>query len=179
MIAILELVILGFLKEGPLHGYELKQRLTMLTGYYQPVSDGALYPAIARLTKGGLISRQKEPGKAGVPRQTLSLTAAGETEFLTRLSQPDELTITNRSRFFTLLAFIRYLAPDEQFSLLTRRMEFLRRGKSFFLQGGKPPAEAEATDYYRVGMLQMAKGIARIEREWLTGAIARLTEKEE
>ena len=179
VIAILELAILGFLKEGPLHGYELKQHLTMLTGYYQPVSDGALYPAIARLVKGGLISRQREQGKAGVPRQMLSLTPAGEQELLERLRQPDELTVSNRSRFFTLLAFIRYLEPGEQLELLTRRMEFLRRGKSFFLKDGKPLAEAEATDYYRISMLQMAKGVSRIEREWLTEAIARLATKEE
>ncbi|CAM5563929.1 PadR family transcriptional regulator [Streptomyces purpurascens] len=38
----LELAILGFLAEGPLPGHELRRRITHLTGYSRPVSDGTL-----------------------------------------------------------------------------------------------------------------------------------------
>ena len=44
----LELAILGFLAEGPLHGYELRRKVAQLSGYTRPVSDGSLYPAINR-----------------------------------------------------------------------------------------------------------------------------------
>ena len=53
----LEFVILGFLFEGRLHGYELRKRLAALTGHVRPLSDGTLYPAIKRLVDGGWWSR--------------------------------------------------------------------------------------------------------------------------
>ncbi len=45
----LELAILGLLKEQELHGYELKKRLTEALGAFSSVSFGSLYPALARL----------------------------------------------------------------------------------------------------------------------------------
>src|SRR6478752_1414252 len=38
----LELAILGFLYEQPLHGYELKRRVAHLTGHVRPIADGTL-----------------------------------------------------------------------------------------------------------------------------------------
>lgn len=58
----LELAILGFLAEGPLHGYELRRRVAALSGHTRPVSDGSLYPAINRLARAGLL----EIGRAHV-----------------------------------------------------------------------------------------------------------------
>ena len=45
----LELAILGLLKEQELHGYELKKRLAETLGVGSGVSFGSLYPALARL----------------------------------------------------------------------------------------------------------------------------------
>ena len=81
----LELSILGFLAEQPLHGYELKERIKALSGHVRPVSDGALYPAITRLTKAGLLDQRTEPGASAAPRRILSLTEEGRAELLERL----------------------------------------------------------------------------------------------
>ncbi|MDQ4089378.1 MAG: PadR family transcriptional regulator, partial [Actinomycetota bacterium] len=51
----LELAILGVLKEQQLHGYELKKRLTDALGAFSSVSFGALYPALARLEAAGAV----------------------------------------------------------------------------------------------------------------------------
>ena len=51
----LELAILGLLKELPLHGYELRKRLNSSLGPLWGVSYGSLYPALARLEKVGAI----------------------------------------------------------------------------------------------------------------------------
>lgn len=171
---LLELAILGFLREEPAHAYELKQRLSMLTGHFQPPSDGALYPAIARLVGRGLLSRQQEPGKAGLPRQVLSLTDAGERELLRRLRAPSEVDISDRNRFFTLLAFLNNLSAQEQRAILARRLDFLVGGRSFFARGGQPVRLAEEQDVFRRGMLLIARETSRVERQWLEETIARL-----
>ena len=51
----LELAILGLLKEQDLHGYELKKRLTDALGAFSSVSFGSLYPALARLEAAGAV----------------------------------------------------------------------------------------------------------------------------
>lgn len=172
---VLELSILGFLGEGPLHGYELKARIARLAGYARPVSDGSLYPAINRLERAGLVSRQREPGAAAAPRHTLSLTDAGRAELSRRLREPAELDVTDQNRFFTLLAFLGQLDdPAAQATVLERRLAFLDQPASFFHTGERPQRAAEQTDLFRRGMLVMARDISRAERSWLRAAIAEL-----
>ena len=61
----LELAILGLLKELPLHGYELKKRLNDSLGHLWGVSYGSLYPALARLEKVGAIEAVDPPPSSG------------------------------------------------------------------------------------------------------------------
>ena len=171
----LELPILGFLYEEPLHGYELKARIQALNGHIRPVSDGALYPAITRLVKAELIDQRTEPGSGAAHRRTLSLTEAGRTELLTRLGNPKDADITDGQRFFTLLAFLRHL-PDRaaQAAVLRRRQAFLATPSSFFYRDGEPLRAEEAPDLFRQGMLRIARATGAEERKWLDEAIGSL-----
>ena len=105
------------------------------------MSDGNLYPAINRLERAGLLTRQREPGAAAAPRHTLSLTEAGRDELRRRLREPAELDVTDQNRFFTLLAFLGQLAnPAAQAAVLQRRLDFLDQPASFFYTGERPSA---------------------------------------
>ena len=57
----LEIAVLGLLKEQPLHGYELKKRLSETLGFLWGVSYGSLYPALRRLEREGAIEVVAEP----------------------------------------------------------------------------------------------------------------------
>jgi len=148
----------------------------MLTGHFRRVSDGALYPAIARLEKQGLITRTQEPGEVAAPRQVLSLTDLGKESLLQRLRTPDDGDISDRNRFFTWLAFLKYLSPPEQIDILSRRLAFLEGGRSFFRAGNRPVSMAEETDIFRKGMLHIARETSRVERDWLKATIAALSD---
>ena len=163
----LELAILGFLAEALLPGHELRRRVSQLTGYTRPVSDGSLYPAINRLTRAGLIERRADPA-AGAGRYVLSLTAAGRAEMLQRLRAPADHEITDFTRFYVVLAFLSHL-PDvaEQHEVLRRRLQFLEEPASFFYDGGRPLRAEEIADPYRRGMLLTARATSRAERKWL------------
>ncbi|MDT9694414.1 PadR family transcriptional regulator [Streptomyces sp. P17] len=168
----LELSILGFLAEQPLHGYELKERIKALSGHVRPVSDGALYPAITRLTKAGLLDQHTEPGASAAPRRILSLTEEGRADLLERLRHPKQTEITDQVRFNTVLAFLRHLPdPREQAAVLRRRLEFLEAPSSFFYRGEEPVRAEEAGDLFRQGMLRVARATGAAEREWLAEAI--------
>jgi DNA-binding PadR family transcriptional regulator len=171
----LTLTILGFLNERPMHGYELKARIAALTGHLRPVSDGALYPAIARLETKGLVERHEEAGTHAARRQVLTLTPEGRQRLLRRLREPSDLDISDQSRFFALLTFLSAL-PDarEQAEVLRRRLAFLEAPASFFYEGDKPVRIRDEPDPYRRGMLQIARAASGAEQEWLRRRIDEL-----
>jgi DNA-binding PadR family transcriptional regulator len=54
---VLDHTVLGVLSDGPLHGYELRKRLTAILGPFRALSFGSLYPCLHRLTDSGLIEQ--------------------------------------------------------------------------------------------------------------------------
>jgi DNA-binding PadR family transcriptional regulator len=52
---VLELAILGLLKQRPMHGYDLRKRLRDDFGPMSNLSFGSLYPALARLEASGAV----------------------------------------------------------------------------------------------------------------------------
>ncbi|MDQ6726103.1 MAG: PadR family transcriptional regulator [Actinomycetota bacterium] len=151
----LELAILGLLKEQELHGYELKKRLTEALGAFSSVSFGSLYPALARLETAGAV-RAVETGPDAPPAPVVPMTGsiAGEAAAYrarrasarpTRPSRTrkvyavtergealfEELLVADSAsadddRAFNLrLAFCRHLPPERRLGLFERRRALL------------------------------------------------------
>ncbi|HET6811701.1 MAG TPA: PadR family transcriptional regulator [Acidimicrobiales bacterium] len=145
----LELAILGLLKDQELHGYELKKRLGETLGPLSRVSFGSLYPALRRLARSGAVEvvEGAEPSPVGVPsagslagelaafrarrspgretrgRKVYRITADGEALFSRLLAEADG---PDDDRAFNLrLAFARHLAADERLGMLERRRAHL------------------------------------------------------
>jgi len=171
----LELAILGFLYDAPLHGYELRKRITALTGHVKPVAESTLYPAIKRLEKAGLLERATEPGSVAAPRHVLTLTEDGRRDLRHRLAEPAQRDITDENRWFTLLAFLRHLedAPA-QAAVLRRRLAFLEEPASFFYEGDRPLSAEELDDPFRRGILTIARATSRAELGWLRDTLVSL-----
>ena len=164
----LELLILGFLADGPLHGYELRRKIAQLHGYARTVSDGALYPAIRRLREAGHLTETAEPGRAAAGRRVLHLGESGRERLRERLRSADGTEISDQSRFFVVLAFLSHLPPPaERRAVLARRLAFLEGARSFFTEDGVPQRVAEVEDPYRRGMLTIARASNRAEIAWL------------
>lgn len=171
----LELTILGFLFDAPLHGYELRKRITALTGHVKPVAESTLYPAIKRLEKAELLARATQPGAVAAPRHVLTLTEKGRHELRRRLAQPVQRDITDENRWFTVLAFLRHLDdPAAQAAVLRRRLAFLEEPASFFYDGDEPLSAEELDDPFRRGVLTIARATTRAELTWLRDTIGSL-----
>ncbi|MGH9125005.1 MAG: helix-turn-helix transcriptional regulator [Acidimicrobiales bacterium] len=119
----LELAILGLLKDQELHGYELKKRLADTVGSGS-VSFGSIYPARGRLERGGAVSVVATPGVAGRGKKVYSITDRGERLF-------EELLVTDAGvgddeRSFNLrLAFARHLSREARIGMMERRRAYL------------------------------------------------------
>lgn len=165
---VIDVMILGFLAEGPLHGYDLRRRMEHLQGYARPISDGTLYPAIKRLVAAGAVTKSAEPGLAGAQRQTLRLTAAGLQHLLELLRDAGGHDITDGGRFFVVLSFLSLLPQqEERDAVLRRRLAFLSQPASFFYDGDRPQRVDDIADPYRRGVLITARAGSRAEKAWL------------
>ncbi|MEV3988781.1 PadR family transcriptional regulator [Streptomyces sp. NPDC049837] len=79
---VLDLCLLSLIGERPRYGYEFVEALT--ESGLELVSEGSIYPLLARMERGGLVESYRAPSSSGgAPRKYYRLTAAGEAE-LTR-----------------------------------------------------------------------------------------------
>jgi PadR family transcriptional regulator len=76
----LELLVLRILRSGRLHGWDVMQRLQMVSGEVLSVTPGALYPALHRLEERGLISAVWEPSENNRRSKVYQLNAAGRKQ---------------------------------------------------------------------------------------------------
>lgn len=136
----LELPVLGLLKERSMHGYELRKQLTAMLGPFWQVSWGSLYPALRRLAKAEAVEKVVEPvvkprrSREGKSKQTPALTSGrrktvyritpmGEEMFLAMLEEG--AAAVDADHFTLKLAFFRYLQPEARLMLLERRRAYL------------------------------------------------------
>ncbi len=195
----LELAILGLLKELPLHGYELKKRLNDSLGHLFGVSYGSLYPALARLEKAGAIEAVDPPvataaipatgsisGEAAAARLRRPLRRSGRTRKAYRIASRGQALLTellsaeappgaDEDRNFAVkLAFFRHLEPDARLHLLRRRRDSLA-GQ---LARGREALAAIASgrvprpDRYTCSLLEHETCSAERDLEWVDSLIA-------
>ncbi len=133
----LEIAVLGLLKEQDMHGYELKKRLSDVFGLASAVSFGSLYPALARLEaagavcvvkpEGGEAAHDSPPGpgrRASRRRKVYSITTQGAEMFEELLAGSQSAGEDDRS-FNLRLAFARHLPPEGRLGLLEQRRAVL------------------------------------------------------
>lgn len=77
----LTLIVLGILREKPLHGYGICQVVKQRSDGINELKYGALYPLLRDLEKSGIIEGKWEPNPHGPDRKLYRLTIAGEDVF--------------------------------------------------------------------------------------------------
>ena len=76
----LELLLLRILRAGPLNGWDIMQRLQLISGEVLSVTPGALYPALHRLEERELIVATWGPSDNNRKAKFYELTAAGRKQ---------------------------------------------------------------------------------------------------
>lgn len=85
-----ELALLGFLRQRPMHGYEIYQRLTDPAGLWViwRMKQSQLYALLDRLEAEGYITATLKPQEARPPRKVFRLTKGGREIFLAWARSP-------------------------------------------------------------------------------------------
>jgi len=122
----LELAVLGLLKERPMHGYQLSRELGDSLGGLWRVSYGSLYPTLRRLERDAAIESEAGDVRGARRKKVYRITSKGEQIFLELLQESPQDTQTEDARFRMRLAFFRYLPPETRIRLLERRRQALK-----------------------------------------------------
>jgi DNA-binding PadR family transcriptional regulator len=188
----LDLAVLGLLKEGPMHGYELSKRLRFTLGPLYTVSYGSLYPCLKRLGTTGMV--QERPGDTKKPRRTTKaavkpkvvpkvkgvtgeltarrarkvyeITPSGETFFFEQLEQG---AVYDTDRFQARFAFFRYLPKEMRIRLLEHRKAFLEEKLAEFKESLR--ATRERMDAYSGSLIDHGVETTEQDIKWLEGLI--------
>jgi DNA-binding PadR family transcriptional regulator len=168
---VIELAILGLLKDRPMHGYQLSRELSAQLGGLWKVSYGSLYPSLRRLERDGAIEAATGTTSTGGGRRktVYRITEHGERLFLRLLEEPTTDGASDDARFRVRLAFFRYLPPETRIRLLDRR----RAGLQHRLDDVKiaiRSADAEDDEYTRA-LMDHARAAMEQDIAWLTGLI--------
>lgn len=161
----MELAILGLLKEKPMHGYELKKRLSFMLGHFWTVSYGSLYPALKRLEKTDAIEKAYSVKEKNRNRNVFRITPKGELEFMKLLGDTTaEKSIADTDKFDIRMAFFQYLDPETRLSLLEKRRRLLEEQIDEFRAYRRKNKDQ---DHYQRGLLKHKVEQSKNDIKWL------------
>lgn len=185
----LELAVLGLLKERAMHGYELRKQLGAMLGPFWQVSWGSLYPTLRRLAKANAVEKLAEPKptrrtarsgrttRATTKRKTAksSSLSSGRRKNVYRITPKGEELFTSMleetaaavdAEHFTLkLAFFRYLQPEMRLALLERRRAYLQEKLAQFKSNLRD--YRERIDSYTLSLQNHGMAATQSDIEWI------------
>ena len=168
----LELAILGLLLESPMHGYELRKRLTGLLGAFRAFSYGSLYPALRRMQADGRIVEDVAPigtVKVRRARRVYQLSDTGKARFAELVADTGPQNYTDDGFGVHLAYFNRTPAEARMRILEGRRRQVEERRESL----REAIARASSSfDRYTKQLHQLGLESSEREVKWLNDLIA-------
>ncbi len=125
--SIQKLIILGILKEGPKHGYEIKKIIKKELGVFASLENKSIYYPLKMMKNGGLIKKSASRERGKIERHIYSLTPRGNKEFL-RLAMA--ALLSQKRPFIDIdipLYFLPYLERKKVFAHLRLKKRFLEK----------------------------------------------------
>ena len=124
-----EYALLGFLEQGPTHGYDLHRRLLLHLGQVWHISQSQLYNILKRLEAQADIAGELQEQSRLPDRRILHITEQGRARFETWLAAPTGCSVRAiRVEFITRLYFASLRSRDEALHLIEAQAAVLRQG---------------------------------------------------
>ncbi|MFP7486383.1 PadR family transcriptional regulator [Priestia filamentosa] len=105
-------VILGFLIERPMSGYDIKQMMENSVSYFFEASYGAIYPALKRMEKDTLIEKEVIQQEGKPNKNLYVITLKGKEVFQDYMNSPLNPTLI-RSDLLIRIFFGKYTSADK------------------------------------------------------------------
>ncbi len=194
IVRVLDIAILGLLMDRDHHGYEIRTQLRDRLGVWANVSFGAIYPALARLERQGLVeavpsteprhslgslstgslsgeraslrARRASTGLGRRGRKVYRITERGRQDFVAMLANP--ATVDDSKNFSLRIALARYLTPSLRVNLIERRRADLLERLAEMRAG----AHNEDLDQYARDVMEHAAAGVELDLEWIDNLLS-------
>lgn len=153
---LVELPLLGVLREQPLHGYELKRRVESLIGYFGTLSFGSVYPMLRALEWRGHVSHTPKDLSG---RIIYWITPKGEERFVRLMHEPT-VALMQKLLFFQTVSSV-----ERKEILQSHKEEWVSRLANYRLEQKR--VDMRTADRYRAALLD--REVERLEKDvaWL------------
>ncbi|MCU7723391.1 PadR family transcriptional regulator [Actinoplanes sp. KI2] len=167
----LDIVILSHLQRGPVHGYELKRKVSQTTAY--ALHNNTLYPALRRFEEAGAVTKTAETLPGRPPRHVYEITELGRELLHDMLADLTPEQAADENEFLTRVGQFEHLTADERGRVLSARTEALGVQKTHLAGLAERSTRSRNHEW---GGLVVAELAGRIDRElaWierLTGLV--------
>lgn len=163
----IEMAVLGLLKDKSMHGYELKKELTTQLGQFWQISYGSLYPTIRRLEKAGAVERVFPKEDVKRRKNIYRITDAGEEVFQKALAEHSGV---DDAKFSMKLAFFRYMKSSQRVELLERRRAYLT--EKLADMRSRLRDYRERIDAYTIRLMEHGVDTTTADIEWIDSLLA-------
>lgn len=165
----LEMAVLGLLKEKSMHGYELKKRLGEQLGHFRQFSYGSLYPTLKRLARDGAVEMEYAKGETPRRKNVYRTTERGDALFQALLEESGPDVTEEREAFMLHMAFFRYMKPELRRNLLERRRGYLQERMAKMAASLK--TLRDRMDAYSLELMRHGVDEAQHDIIWLDGML--------
>lgn len=116
----LEYILLGFLNENPIHGYDLYKKLKSFEGIalIWNIKQSQLYALLDKLEDVGLLTSKIVPGEIHILRKEYQITPIGRQTFLKWVTSPVSHGRDMRQEFLAKLYFAQISGPENSKKLI-------------------------------------------------------------
>lgn len=128
-----EYILLGFLIDRDMTGYDMKQHMSFSTSYFADASFGSIYPSLKRLEQKGFVA-VKETVENKKLKKIYSINEQGKAAFLEWLNSPIEPSKSNLSSAMVKIFFFHYLPSERVDSLIHQYISDIEDYKSSLLK---------------------------------------------
>lgn len=165
----IEHALLGFLRESPMHGYEIYQRLSDAggLGLVWSVKQSQLYALLARLEKQGYVAATLELQESRPPRKVFHLTPAGEAAYRAWIHHPVPHGRQVRLHFLVKFFFAQREGPETTLHLLKEQR---RTCQDWLGQIQASAGNLAAGQHYAALVYEFRRGQIQAMLDWLAAS---------
>jgi len=167
---------LGYLSEGPMHGYELRERLRRGLGGLWRIASSQLYSVLHRLEEHGWADPHVESDAARPARTVYRITPEGARAFDAWVAEPVAHPRDLRVEFLAKLYFLRRRSAEAARGLIDAQVGVLEEADAGLARRGA--LESDDAGFGEIAA-SFRRQRLRSTIEWLRESEALLTEVEE
>jgi PadR family transcriptional regulator, regulatory protein AphA len=167
----LEFILLGFLLEKPVHGYDLYRDISKINDLSEVwhIKQSQLYALLEKLEAAGLVSSTHVTTESFIARREYKATPEGKSTFQVWIALPVEHPREMRQEFLGKLYFARQAGTDKALALVTAQRQNCLEWQSMLeklLASTEPHEFSKIVDSFRLHQVQsMLRWLEEVEQE--------------